>query len=110
MITIYGASDDCIETDIDGLADEFYAAHDGTWQADLVAPGDVEAMRVTLWYAEGGTWHAAIGQTHSDVPLPPWGNGTGQHPNGYSVYLRIDAPAGTRLENMVPGPQEGSGG
>jgi hypothetical protein len=109
MIEIYGASDDCIEiTGCEG-ADEFYADAKSRWQADLVAPVVAgygpEQIRVRAEYGPDGVWIISLSQVEESIPFPPWGNGTGQHPNGYSTLIRIDAPEGTRLANVIPEPQ-----
>jgi hypothetical protein len=103
VITIYGASDDCIEVDIDGTADEFNADSHGHWQGDLVAPG-AEQMRVHAEYSPDGSgcWVISLSQTDETVPFPAWGNGIEQAENGYSTLVRIDAPEGTRITNVLP--------
>lgn len=104
-IQIHGASDGCVEvTGCEG-AGEFYADSDGRWQADLIAPGSTEAMRVRAAYDPDGSgcWVISLSQTDESVPFPPWGNGVAQGPNGYSTLVRIDARDGTRLTNVDPG-------
>lgn len=105
MIEIYGASDDCVEVSGCEGADEFYADGKGRWQGDLVGPGGTEQMRVRVEYNNDGVWAISLAQTDEAVPFPGWGNGIGGHENGYSVYVRIDAPEGTRLTNVKPKPQ-----
>jgi hypothetical protein len=107
MITVYGASDDCIEVDGCEGADEF-SAPGGRWHGDLVAPGGTEQLRIYAEYgrADSECWVIALLPTDEDVPFPDWGNGAGRSENGYSCELRIDAPEGTRLTNVYPGRQE----
>jgi hypothetical protein len=107
MITIYGASDDCVEVaGVEG-ADEFYVDAKGCWQADLVAPGGTDQMRVRAEYDPDGSgcWVISLSQVDESVPFPAWGNGTEQAPSGYSTLIRIDAPEGTRMANVKPEPQ-----
>jgi hypothetical protein len=105
MIEIHGASDDCVEVDGGEGPHEFYVDGDGRWQVDLIGPGGTEAMRVHAAFDPDGSgcWVISLSQTDEAVPFPPWGNGTDQAPNGYSTRVRVDAPAGTRLENAKPG-------
>jgi hypothetical protein len=105
MITIYGASDDLVEVDGCEGADEFSTDR---WQADLVAPGAKEQMRVHCWYDEDGCWQVGVGQTVEECQLPPWpvtiSQAAPMNPDnpGYSALLSIDAPEGTRLANVKP--------
>jgi hypothetical protein len=109
MITIYGASDDLVEVGGCEGADEFSADR---WQGDLVAPGGTEQMRVHCWYDEDGCWQVGVGQVLEDCQLPAWPISITQAPAmnpdnpGYSALLSIDAPEGTRLENVKPKPEE----
>lgn len=110
MITIYGASDDLVEVDGCEGADEFNVDDEDRWQADLIAPGDTGQMRVHCWFDKEGCWQVGVGQTIEDCQLPPWPISITQAPvmnpdnEGYSALLTIDAPAGTRLENVRPDP------
>lgn len=108
MITIYGASDDCVEVDGCKGADEFYADASGRWQGDLVGPDVSDQMRVWCWYDSDGAWQAGVGQVTEAVTLASWPVTITQHPNEYSAMLSIDAPEGTRLENVQPAPQSGT--
>lgn len=107
MITIYGASDDCIEVVGCEGADEFYVDGKGQWQGDLVAPGGTGQMRVRAEYDpdQSGCWVISLSQTDESVPFPDWGNGVEQATNGYSTLVRVDSPEGTRLTNVKPQPQ-----
>lgn len=107
MITIYGASDDCVEVEGCEGADEFYTPGQGAWQGDLVAPGGTEQLRVRAEYDPDGSgcWVISVSQTDESVPFPAWGTSVEQHPSGYSTLVSIDAPAGTRLTNVKPEPQ-----
>ena len=106
MITIYGASDDLVEVGGCEGADEFNVRD--RWQADLVAPGGTEQMRVHCWYDDDGCWQVGVGQVLEDVQLPAWPVSITQaqamNPDnpGYSAMLSIDAPEGTRLANVKP--------
>lgn len=115
MITIYGASDDLVEVAGCEGADEFNvygsdAMGPVMWRGDLIAPTG-EAMRVHALYDD--CWHVAIGQADEAIPLPGWATQIRQHTGGlfpgdrpipYSVVLTIDAPDGTRLDNVWPKP------
>lgn len=109
MITIYGASDDLVEVGGCGGPHEFNADR---WQGDLIAPGGTEQMRVHCWYDDDGCWQVGVGQVIEDVQLPAWPVTITQAPAmnpdnpGYSALLSIDAPEGTRLENVKPKPEE----
>lgn len=112
MITIYGASDDLVEVDGCEGADEFGSyGYEGTavhWRGDFIAPGGgtiPEQLRVYAIY--DGCWHFSLGQVLEDVPLPPWPATFTQHERGDSVLLSIDAPPGTRLDNVWPARSEG---
>lgn len=103
MITIYGASDDCVEVGGCEGADEFCVTS-GPWQADLVGPGGTEQLRVRAEFDPDGSgcWVISLSQTDESVPFPAWANHTGQHVNGYSTAVKVDAPEGTRLTNVKP--------
>lgn len=100
MITIYGTSDDLIEVEGCEGADEFSTDGDGCWQADLVAP-DGTGMRVRAeWDPPWGCgWVISLSRA-GDGAFPDWGNGIGEGDGEYSLYVRIDAPEGTRLDNI----------
>lgn len=106
MIIIYGAGDDCVEVEGCEGEGEFYADADGRWQADLIGPGGTEAMRARGAFDPDGSgcWVISLSQTDESVPFPAWGNGIEQAPGGYSTLVRVDAPEGTRLENVSPKP------
>jgi hypothetical protein len=108
VITIYGASDDCVEVEGCEGADEFSVSGKGQWQSDLVGPGGTEQLRVRAeWDPDGsGCWVISLSQTDESVPFPAWGNGVEQHPNGYSTMVIVDAPEGTRLTNVKPAGSE----
>ncbi len=103
-ITIYGASDDCVEVEGCEGADEFYVSGQGEWRGDLVAPGGTDQMRLYAAYsaltADAGTWLIGTAQTSEDVPFPKWPISIRQHDSGYSTIVTIDAPPGTRLTNV----------
>lgn len=108
-ITIYGASDDCVEVEGCEGGDEFYAEN---WHGVLQAPDPTEAMRVSCWYADNGCWQVGVGQADESIPLPPWPVTIAQQMSnasdgGYSAVLTIDAPEGTRLTNIHPKPSAG---
>lgn len=108
MIEISGASDDLVEVS-GSINEEFYTDGEDRWQADLVAPGGTEQMQVHCWYDTSGCWQVGVGQTTEEIQLPTWPISITQAPplnpdnhTGYSALLSIDAPAGTRLENIRP--------
>jgi hypothetical protein len=111
MITIYGASDDLVEVAGCEGADEF-GVYGDRWQADLIAPGGTEQMRVHCWYDDDGCWQVGVGQVLEDVQLPEWPVSITQAPAmnpdnpGYSALLTIAAPEGTRLGNVKPKPTD----
>jgi hypothetical protein len=96
-ITFYGASDDLIE--VEGCEND--GEFDGdAWSADVVGPGATEQIHVSVWFAENGCWHVGVGQVDESVPLPAWPVTITQHERGGSALLTIEAPAGTRLDNI----------
>lgn len=115
MITIYGASDDLVEVDGCEGADEFGSyGYEGTavhWRGDFIAPGGgtiPEQLRVYAIY--DGCWHFSVGQVDENVKFPPWFITIRQDlrdESECSVVLAIDAPPGTRLDNIWPARSEG---
>jgi hypothetical protein len=113
VIRFYGASDDLIEVEGCPGADEFNSYEKRyMWHGDLIAPGGRESMRIHAIY--DGCWAFAIGQTGESVPLPDWpvhftqsyrGDGT----PGYSAVLDVEAPEGTRLDNVWPKREDDDG-
>lgn len=112
LIVIFGVTDDLVEVSGCEGADEFDVGLAGRWQADLVAPGGTEQMRVHCWY-DDGCWQVGVGQVLEECQLPLWPVSIAQAPAmnpanpGYSAMLSIDAPEGTRLENIRPKPEAG---
>ncbi len=102
MITIYGASDDCVEVEGCDGADEFYTGEDDRWQGDLIGPDASDQMRVSCWYDKDGAWQVGVGQVTEDVTMATWPVTIAQHQNGYSAMLMVSAPHGTRLTNIKP--------
>lgn len=105
-IRIHGASDDVIVVEGCDGADEFNVYGDGKsplmWRGDLIAPGG-DALQIHAICNDNGCWSLAIGQPHDSSPLPEWPLRIRQHTNiDYSVLLIIDAPEGTRLDNIWP--------
>lgn len=104
-ITIYGASDDLVETDVGGDKDEHQNYGPGIWMADLVAPSG-DGLTVNVFY--NGAWHAGVGQLTNQgdpdgdgMPLPSW-PARFHVPEGtpYATALTMDAPDGTVLTNI----------
>lgn len=106
MITIYGASDELVEVEGCEGADEFYTDSGGEWQADLVAPGGAEQLRVRAEFDPDGSgcWVISLSNTTEGVPFPAWGNGIEQGPTDHTTRVLIDAPEGTRITNVRPDP------
>jgi hypothetical protein len=96
-ITIYGTNDELIEVEGCEGADEF---HGTEWSADIVGPGAIEQMHVTVWFPDNGCWQVGVGQVDEAIQLPLWPVTISQHESGYSALLTIEAPAGTRLDNI----------
>lgn len=100
--TIYGASDDLIETAGVPGCDEFgaYASGDGP-NASFVLSGPDGSMRIVAFYGIGreGLWYFAPCQVSEDVPLPDWPIRVhaGEPARGYSTVLEIEVPEGTTL-------------
>ena len=120
MITIYGASDDLVEVSGCEGADEFNVyGDDGKvhWRGDFVASDTTgEAGRLRVYAIYDGCWHFSVGMVDEGDHLPPWPfvirqgkgmtpgarAGTERYESSYSVVLTVDAPAGTRLDNVWP--------
>ncbi len=107
MITIYGASDDLVEVEGCEGADEFNVyGNDGKvhWRGDFVASDTTATSGQLRVYAiYDGCWHFSVGQVDEMILLPAWVIAIGQrHDADYSAELRIDAPEGTRLDNVWP--------
>jgi hypothetical protein len=93
-----GGSDDLIEIDVDGDADEInvYGRGPIMWTADITDPDTGHSLRVQAVLAE--CWSFALGQTDEDHPFPAWPVRFSQEPScSYSVRVEIDAPAGATL-------------
>lgn len=107
MIKIHGGSDDTIDVEGCEGADEFNSYEKGPlmWRGDLIAPGG-DAMQIhAILSHDTGCWSFTIGQADESAPLPEWPIRFRQQPNtDYSVQVEIDAPAGTRLDNVWPTP------
>lgn len=104
-IRIYGASDDLIEVEGDGITDEFNSYEKGhaMWRGDLRAP-DGDVLRAHAVFSDDGCWSIALGQAYEATPLPTWPVTIARHPQmSYSTMVEIDAPQGTVLENVWPG-------
>jgi hypothetical protein len=103
-IRIYGASDDLIEVEGDGITDEFNTYEKGyaMWRGDLRAPNG-EVMRAHAVLSNDGCWSIALGQAYEADPFPTWPVTVTRHPNmSYSTMVEIEAPDGTVLENAWP--------
>lgn len=100
-ITIYGAGDDGVVVQTPDSTEE-YDVYSGLWRADLIAPGG-EAMQVHVisMPTGDGVWHVAVGQVDESIPLPDWPLRIVQSERPYSVAALIDAPDGTRLDNVT---------
>lgn len=107
-IKISGGSDDLVEVEGCEGADEFnvYGPGPVMWRGDLIAPGG-DAIRVRALLGEEGCWSFAVGQPDEAIMFPEWPIRIRQHTHAdYSVLVEIDAPAGTRLDNIWPTQQE----
>lgn len=100
--TIYGASDDLIETDGIPGCDEFgaYGTDDGP-NASFILAGPNGSMRIVAFYGIGrkGLWYFAPCQVGEDVPFPDWPIRVhaGEPARGYSTVLEVEVPEGTTL-------------
>jgi hypothetical protein len=104
MIRISGGSDDIIVVEGCDGANEFNSYQSGPimWRGNLIAPGGTDIMRIHAVLADG-CWSFALGQANEDLPFPEWPVKVRQHTHSdYSVLLEIDAPVGTRLDNIWP--------
>lgn len=100
-ITVYGASDDLVTVDGCPGGDEFNVDN-GHFEGDLIAPGG-DTVHVTVRFtdeAEDGAWKVTLGAAEN-VPYGNW-------PTDYQTRYQhaeddlviIDAPPGTRLDNV----------
>lgn len=97
--TLWGASDDLVQTSVDGLDDEFECDGSG-WSGDLIsaADGRRQEMRVHAAYVEPGVWMVGVSQTRDKMPLPNWVTTIVQSPEAsYSVQMDVHCPDGTIL-------------
>lgn len=97
-ITIYGASDDLVEIEIQGEEGR------GRFEADAYDRGktmiltipDGTGMRVYAEYSPtdlgGGVWMIGIAQLGEDQPIPDWPIRYLTAENGYSPTLVIETP------------------
>lgn len=103
--TIYGASDDLVETSGVPGCDEFSAWRpDAEVNASFVLSGPGGSMRIVATYAPGnlaGCWAFAPMQLDEGVPFPDWPiRITHDEIRGkvaYSTRLEIEVPEGTTL-------------
>lgn len=100
--TIYGASDDLVETSGIPGCDEFgaYSAKNGV-NASFVLAGPGGSMRILAMYGPARTpcWAFAPMQVDEGVPFPDWPMRihTGEPGLGYSTVLEVEVPDGTTL-------------
>ena len=103
-IRIYGACDDGVIVEGCEGADEFDTYERGPvmWRGDLVAPNG-DTMKAHALFSDDGCWSVALGQVTEDHPFPEWPVKVRQHTSrDYSTMVEIDAPDGTKLENVWP--------
>jgi len=102
IISVYGASDDAVVVKGctgDGEYDTY--EYQLVWRGDFTAPSG-QTLRVHGLFTDGA-WSFATGPADGTAPMPNWPIRTIPHPaRTYTALLLIDAPAGTRLENVWP--------
>lgn len=99
MIIINGASDDLVQVRGADGGDEEYPAYRAWWRTDVIGPGG-EAMQVTALMV-GEVWHIGVGQVDEAIPFPDWDVKVGAAPGcRYATAVFIDAPPGTRIDNI----------
>lgn len=101
VIKISGASDDLIEHEVDGAADEINAE-----QATLQVIGsDGGQLQVHVSYGDLGVWVVQVGQVDEDVLIPDsWDIKVQQQADtAYSIELVVTTPGPARLQR-VPDP------
>lgn len=101
VIKISGGSDDLIEHEVDGSADEINAE-----QATLQVIGsDGGQLQVHVAYVNPGVWAVQVCQVDEDVLIPDsWDIKLQQQADtAYSVELVITTPCSARLQR-VPAP------
>lgn len=85
--SIYGASDDLVETAGVPGCDEFNIISDDVLVGTFVLGGK---MRIRALY--DGCWSFSVGQVDEEIPLPDWPIRIKQHERGYSTEMEIDVP------------------
>jgi hypothetical protein len=102
-ITVHGASDDLVEVDGCPGGDEFQV-YGGYFEGDLIAPGGA-VLHITVSFTDSGdgwAWKVTTGPVDDDIPAPDWPIERSHRPSYEDDDLvTIDAPPGTRLDNVV---------
>jgi hypothetical protein len=97
-LTVYGASDDLVETSgIDGT-DEFDITSESSWSAVIQAPsGETAMLYVDL--RRNGCWTVSLGRYEEDYALPSWPVSVISDDSicRYSTYAEIIVPDGSTL-------------
>lgn len=106
--TMYGASDDLIESEGIPGCDEWNVSplgrREGGHAATFLLAGDRGKLRIMAFYWD--VWFFAIAQVAEGQPLPDWpveivANEPRPGVVGYSTELRIDVPKGTILARLA---------
>lgn len=66
-VTVYGASDDCIE--VEGAITEEFTPYDKNFDGDLLAFSDGSVLRIR--YTDSGVWRIEPVQTGSAIKITP---------------------------------------
>lgn len=100
---IYGASDDLVIVEGLSSGDEEFDCYGQYVEADLIAPSGA-AMKVTVKFTEHG-WRVQVGRADETIPMPDWGLHFArrhdlEHDDGEDDMLVVEAPDGTRIDNV----------
>lgn len=99
--SIYGASDDLVETDGVNGCDEFNVNPQGEsgYAGTFVLSGGGQTMKIHAFY--DGCWHFSPAQLDEGVDLPAWPMRITAHrirdEIGYSTLIEVDVPDDTHL-------------
>lgn len=93
--TIYGSSDDLVETSGVPGTDEFNIISSGDHVGTFILG---QRIRIEVYY--DGVWSFALAQVEEEIRFPDWPIRISQADNGYSTYIEIDVPDNTTFARL----------
>ena len=100
LFSIYGASDDLIETEGVSGCDEYGAYNVESTTFILNSPSTGASMKLVTRYNINGTWSTSIDMIDEDIPIPNWPIEISMAPRGYSTLVEITVPDDTHLVKL----------